>query len=194
MPRRPPPTAQADTPWMLLIHQFPPRPAYLRVKIGRHLQRIGAVAIKNSVYALPRNDETQEDFQWVLREVVKGGGDASIVEGLPWRKPMNAVALLAVVVAATSVTPSPLTLPGADGPVGFDDLRFSAELHKVLVPAGRTGRVDLVDPEKHSIEEIPGFSASGAAGRGHGESTTSADAGGGFIFATDRTQQAVVGV
>jgi hypothetical protein len=65
---------------MLLIHQIPPRPAYLRVKIGRHLQRIGAVAIKNSVYALPRNDETQEDFQWVLREVVKGGGDASIVE------------------------------------------------------------------------------------------------------------------
>ncbi len=65
---------------MLLIHQIPPRPAYLRVKIGRHLQRIGAVAIKNSVYALPRNDDTQEDFQWVLREVVKGGGDASIVE------------------------------------------------------------------------------------------------------------------
>ena len=65
---------------MLLIHQIPPRPAYLRVKIGRHLQRIGAVAIKNSVYALPCNDETQEDFQWVLREVVKGGGDASIVE------------------------------------------------------------------------------------------------------------------
>jgi hypothetical protein len=68
------------TRWLLLIHQIPPKPAYLRVKIGRHLQRIGAVAIKNSVYALPRNDETQEDFQWVLREVVKGGGDASIVE------------------------------------------------------------------------------------------------------------------
>ncbi len=65
---------------MLLIHQIPPRPPYLRVKIGRHLQRIGAVAIKNSVYALPHNEETQEDFQWVLREVVKGGGDASIVE------------------------------------------------------------------------------------------------------------------
>src|SRR5512144_766245 len=66
--------------WLLLIHQIPPTPAYLRVKIGRHLQRIGAVAIKNSVYVLPRNDETQEDFQWVLREVVKGGGDASILE------------------------------------------------------------------------------------------------------------------
>jgi hypothetical protein len=65
---------------MLLIHQIPPTPAYLRVKIGRQLARIGAVAIKNSVYALPRNDETQEDFQWILREIVKGGGDASLVE------------------------------------------------------------------------------------------------------------------
>lgn len=65
---------------MLLIHQIPPAPAYLRVKVGRQLQRIGAVAIKNSVYALPHDEETQEDFQWVLREVVKGGGDASIVE------------------------------------------------------------------------------------------------------------------
>jgi hypothetical protein len=65
---------------MLLIHQIPPRPAYLRVKVGRQLQRLGAVAIKNSVYALPASEEAQEDLQWVLREVVKGGGDASIVE------------------------------------------------------------------------------------------------------------------
>jgi hypothetical protein len=65
---------------MLLIHQIPPTPAYLRVKIGRHLARVGAVAIKSSVYALPRNEETQEDFQWLLREIVNGGGDASIVE------------------------------------------------------------------------------------------------------------------
>src|SRR5512138_946131 len=72
--------ASVKSRWLLLIHKIPPKPAYLRVKIGRHLQRIGAVPIKNSVYALPRNDETQEDFQWVLREVVNGGGDASIVE------------------------------------------------------------------------------------------------------------------
>ena len=79
-PRRQAAANRSETRWMLLIHQIPPAPAYLRVKIGRHLARIGAVAIKNSVYALPRDEETQEDFQWVLREVVKGGGDASIVE------------------------------------------------------------------------------------------------------------------
>ncbi len=72
--------ARGEARWILLIHQIPPTPAYLRVKVGRQLARIGAIAVKNSVYALPRDDETQEDFQWVLREIVKGGGDASIVE------------------------------------------------------------------------------------------------------------------
>ena len=63
--------------WLLLIHQIPPKPNYFRVKIWRRLQRLGAVAIKNSVYVLPRNEQMQEDFQWVIREIAEGGGDAS---------------------------------------------------------------------------------------------------------------------
>jgi hypothetical protein len=66
--------------WLLLIHQIPPKPDYFRVKIWRRLQRLGAVAIKNSVYVLPKSDQTQEDFQWVLREIVEGGGEASLCE------------------------------------------------------------------------------------------------------------------
>ena len=66
--------------WLLLIHQIPPKPDYFRVKIWRRLQRLGAVAIKNSVYVLPKNEQTQEDFQWVLREIVESGGDASLCE------------------------------------------------------------------------------------------------------------------
>jgi hypothetical protein len=69
-----------DERWLLLIHQLPPKPDYFRVKIWRRLQRLGAVAIKNSVYVLPKNDQTQEDFQWTLREIVEGGGDASLCE------------------------------------------------------------------------------------------------------------------
>lgn len=66
--------------WLLLIHQIPPKPNYFRVKIWRRLQRLGAVAIKNSVYVLPKTEQAQEDFQWVLREITEGGGDASICE------------------------------------------------------------------------------------------------------------------
>src|SRR5467141_3380910 len=66
--------------WLLLIHQIPPKPNYFRVKIWRRLQKLGAIAIKNSVYALPSNEQAQEDLNWVLREIVEGGGDASLVE------------------------------------------------------------------------------------------------------------------
>lgn len=64
--------------WVLLIHQIPPKPDYLRVKIGRRLQRVGAIAVKNSVYVLPDGDQSVEDFQWIRREIVDGGGDASV--------------------------------------------------------------------------------------------------------------------
>src|SRR5687768_12956801 len=66
--------------WLLLIHQIPPSPAYLRVKIGRRLSSLGAVPIKNSVYVLPRSEQTLEDFQWIRREIVTGGGEATVCE------------------------------------------------------------------------------------------------------------------
>ena len=75
-----PQMAAAEQRWLLLIHQIPPKPNYLRVKIGKRLQRLGAVAIKNSVYALPRSEQAREDLSWVLREIVEGGGDGSMVE------------------------------------------------------------------------------------------------------------------
>lgn len=73
--------------WLLLIHQIPPKPAYFRQKVGKRLQRLGAVPIKNSVYVLPFASSTQEDFQWVVREIVADGGEATLctarfVEGL----------------------------------------------------------------------------------------------------------------
>src|SRR5947199_4899244 len=66
--------------WLLLIHQLPAQPAYLRVKIWRRLQDLGAIAVKNAVHALPMNDETQEDFEWLLREIKEGGGEAFVCE------------------------------------------------------------------------------------------------------------------
>src|SRR5919112_5202683 len=73
--------------WLLLVHQIPPKPDYFRVKVRRRLQRIGAVALKNSVYVLPSRPEALEDFRWLLREIVADGGEASLclaefVEGI----------------------------------------------------------------------------------------------------------------
>ena len=68
------------TRWLLLIHQIPPKPDYLRVKIGRRLQRVGAVAIKNSVYVLPPSPESYEDFRWIVAEIEDAGGEAFVSE------------------------------------------------------------------------------------------------------------------
>lgn len=68
------------TRWLLLIHQLPAKPAYLRVKVWRRLQALGAVTVKNSVYALPANEQSQEDFEWLLKEITEGGGEGLICE------------------------------------------------------------------------------------------------------------------
>jgi hypothetical protein len=89
MPRRTKPNLAppAAAPWLLLVHQLPPKPAYLRVKVWRRLQGLGAIAVKNSVYVLPAGEQAREDFQWLLREIEHGGGEgmvceASLVDGL----------------------------------------------------------------------------------------------------------------
>lgn len=69
--------------WLILIHQLPPKPDYLRVKVRRRLQRIGAIALKNSVYVLPNREETAEDFEWLLAEIEAEGGTATLWESSP---------------------------------------------------------------------------------------------------------------
>lgn len=64
--------------WLLLIHQLPPEPAYLRVKVRRRLQRMGAQLLKNSVYVLPNRPDTVEDFHWLRREILDAGGEATV--------------------------------------------------------------------------------------------------------------------
>jgi hypothetical protein len=66
--------------WLMLIHQLPAKPAYARVKVWRRLQALGAVTVKGSVYALPANVETREDFAWLAKEIVESGGEAIVCE------------------------------------------------------------------------------------------------------------------
>jgi hypothetical protein len=73
-------TEATENKWLLLIHQIPPKPDYFRVKIWRRLQQIGAVALKQSVYALPPSDQATEDFSWIRKEIVEGGGEAFMGE------------------------------------------------------------------------------------------------------------------
>jgi len=83
--------------------------------------------------------------------------------------------------------PVRIALPDGGAGIGFDDLRLAPSIPALLVPAGRTGSLDLVNPATGAVTRIEGFSGTEKFAGGHGEGTTSADEGRGYLFATDRT-------
>ena len=72
--------AEARRKWLILVHQLPPHPSNLRVRIWRRLQQVGAVVLRNSLYVLPASEETREDFNWVREEIAASGGQVSVLE------------------------------------------------------------------------------------------------------------------
>jgi hypothetical protein len=65
--------------WLLLLFFLPAKQAQARVQAWRRLQRIGAVSLKNSAYALPHSPDTREDFEWIRNEIVAAGGQAMVL-------------------------------------------------------------------------------------------------------------------
>ena len=70
----------SSTKWLLLIHQLPAKPAYARIKVGRKLQALGAVAVKNAVYALPVNVAANEAYKALAADITRDGGEALVCE------------------------------------------------------------------------------------------------------------------
>lgn len=94
--------------------------------------------------------------------------------------------------SAGSSPPAPasapvVNLPGGAPGIGFDDLRYSERLGRVLVPAGRAGALDLIDPATREVTSIGGFSAMSAYRGGHDDGVTSVDDTGRWLLATDRS-------
>ncbi len=96
---------------------------------------------------------------------------------------------LALLTAGCASSPSGqrVSLPEGGTGIGFDDLRYSATLHRVLVPAGRTGTLDLVDPDTLSVTSIGGFGKVASYSGSHDDGPTSVDEGNGVLYVTDRT-------
>ncbi|WCP13765.1 Protein ChrB [Sphingobium sp. AntQ-1] len=73
-------TTSEPSIWLALLHQLPVKPPYLRVKIWRRLQAIGAVPLKNAVHVLPLRDEHEAAFRILMAEIIDGGGEATLLE------------------------------------------------------------------------------------------------------------------
>jgi hypothetical protein len=67
--------------WVLLIYKIPAQPTRLRVQIWRHLQRIGALYLQDSVCIVPATSELAENMQWIADEIHELGGEAVVFRG-----------------------------------------------------------------------------------------------------------------
>ncbi|HTJ41156.1 MAG TPA: chromate resistance protein ChrB domain-containing protein [Kofleriaceae bacterium] len=136
--------------WLLLIHQLPAKPAYLRVKVWRRLQRLGAIGLRGSVYVLPRGDQTLEDFAWLAKEIRAGGGDASIATA-SWIDGTSDADLEQMFRAARD----------ADYRALADDVRALARRWKKRPPDGAAEALASLRARKAEIVAIDFFGASG---------------------------------
>ena len=66
--------------WLVLLHQLPAKPPYLRVKVWRRLQTLGALPLKNAVHVLPRREDAKVAFHDLLTEITSSGGEAVLIE------------------------------------------------------------------------------------------------------------------
>lgn len=138
-------------PWLLLIPQLPAKPAYLRVKVWRRLQAIGAAALKNAVHALPNQPDTRILFEELHREITDNGGEALIFDAR-LAGGMADADLCAIFDAARDADYEELAREG----------RSLAEAE--YVPTGEVRRL------RKRLDEIAGIDFFGAHGRQEAES------------------------
>jgi hypothetical protein len=80
---------ETSASWLFLLFNLPAKQSSERVKFWRRLKKFGAVQLKTSTYVLPDEPAHYERFQWLAKEIVDTGGEATLVrvkdiEGMPY--------------------------------------------------------------------------------------------------------------
>ena len=65
--------------WLLLLYALPTHRNAARVNLWRKLKKFGAVQLKTSGYVLPDSPGHRERFQWLSKQIVDAGGEATLI-------------------------------------------------------------------------------------------------------------------
>jgi hypothetical protein len=73
--------------WVLLLYALPKGKAPERVALWRRLRQYGCLTLNTSAYILPDRPSCQERFEWLAKQILDAGGEATVskvlmIEGL----------------------------------------------------------------------------------------------------------------
>ena len=101
-------------------------------------------------------------------------------------------ALLSAAASAAQQAPVALAISGGQAGLDLDDMVYVPALHRIVVPAGQTGSLLLINPADLSTAQMDGVIAP-AAGKASGDAaTTSVSYGQGDLFASSHAPMQVV--
>ncbi len=61
--------------WLILVYKIPREPTAGRVFVWRKLKQLGAIALQDAVWVLPKTTRTSEQFQWLAAEITELKGE-----------------------------------------------------------------------------------------------------------------------
>ena len=64
--------------WVLLAYRLPREPSTPRIAVWRRLRQLGAVQIGDGLVALPLDERTREQLEWLAQFVEDADGEASV--------------------------------------------------------------------------------------------------------------------
>jgi hypothetical protein len=64
--------------WVLLAYRLPRLPSTPRSAVWRKLKRLGVAQLGDGLVALPADERTREQLEWIAEEVSDNGGEAII--------------------------------------------------------------------------------------------------------------------
>jgi hypothetical protein len=64
--------------WILISYRIPREPSTPRIAVWRRLRRLGALHIGDGVAALPHDDVSREQIDWIAADIEEAGGEAIV--------------------------------------------------------------------------------------------------------------------
>lgn len=114
----------------------------------------------------------------------------------PSPKPAGPPAAPAAIASARAQPSHAIALPGATGPVSLDYLAYEPARDRIWIPAGGTGRVDVIDAKTEQVTPIEGFPTKEVTRRGQKRlvGPSSATVGDGVVYIGSRGDSSVCAV